>query len=209
MILETIVVGPMQVNCYLVAEDRNQPAVLIDPGAESRKIKKTLDALALAVAYIINTHGHYDHIGADNDFDCPVYAHQDDVAMLQDPALNLSGLFAIPFKVTSKINAVTQGQNLCVGSLNFKVIHIPGHTPGGMCLLMEREEKTILFSGDSLFFMGIGRSDLPRGDGDLLVSSIRKKLLILPDDTLVLPGHGPASTIRQEKEHNEFLRYDA
>ena len=205
MIVETICVGQMQVNCYRVAPGENSSAIIIDPGSEARKIKRVLDKHRLRPALIINTHGHYDHIGSDNDFDAPIYIHEQDLALLKDPQLNLSGLFALPYSVKSEIRILEDNQNIELQGLQLKVLRMPGHTPGGIALQMIKPTDKIVFTGDSLFCQGIGRSDLAGGDESLLIKSIKEKLLILTDDTVIYPGHGPSSTIGEEKKHNPFL----
>jgi len=205
MIVETVCVGQMQVNCYIVAPGENSSAIIIDPGSEARKIKRVLDKHRLRPALIINTHGHYDHIGSDNDFDAPIYIHEQDLALLKDPQLNLSGLFALPYSVKSEIRILEDNQNIELQGLQLKVLHMPGHTPGGIALQMIKPTDKIVFTGDSLFCQGIGRSDLAGGDESLLIKSIKEKLLILTDDTVIYPGHGPSSTIGEEKKHNPFL----
>ncbi|MCX5703342.1 MAG: MBL fold metallo-hydrolase [Candidatus Omnitrophica bacterium] len=205
MILETICVGPMQVNCYILASGRHRPAIIIDPGAEANKIKQVLDKHSLAPAFIINTHGHYDHIGCDDQFSVPVYIHRQDLALLKNSELNLSGLFALPYEVKSKITPLEDMQTIGLKDLELKVMHMPGHTPGGIALEMTRPQDKIVFTGDSLFCQGIGRSDLAGGSESLLIKSIKEKLLILPDDTVIYPGHGGPSTIGEEKRNNPYL----
>lgn len=205
MILETICVGPMQVNCYVLASARYRPAIIIDPGAEAHKIKQVLDKHSLAPAFIINTHGHYDHIGCDDQFSVPVYIHRQDLALLKNSELNLSGLFALPYEVKSKITPLDDMQTIGLEDLELKVMHMPGHTPGGIALKMIRPQDKIVFTGDSLFCQGIGRSDLAGGSESLLIKSIKEKLLILPDDTVIYPGHGGPSTIGEEKRSNPYL----
>lgn len=206
MILEAVIVGPMEVNCYILAAKENSQALIIDPGAEERKIRKVLDKHKLTPAFIVNTHGHYDHIGCDDSFGVPVYVHAQDAALLRDPQLNLSGLFAYAYSVKSEIRTVEEDEVIELGDIQLKVKHIPGHTPGGMALIMQKPADKIAFTGDTLFCQSIGRSDLAGGDGAQLVRAIKEKLLILPDDTAVYPGHGPASTIGEEKRHNPFLK---
>ena len=206
MILETISVGPLEANCYILAQDKDSSAIIIDPGAEPRKIKKVLDRHGLKPAFIVNTHGHYDHIGADDHFGVPVYAHKEEVALLRDPKLNLSGLFSLPFHVNAQIIVLKEGSLLELDNIQLKVAHIPGHSPGGIALLMQKPTEKIVFTGDSLFRQGIGRSDLEGGNEELLIRSIKEKLLILADDTVVYPGHGHPSTIGEEKRNNLYLK---
>ncbi len=205
MILETVCVGPMQVNCYILASGEDSPAIIIDPGDEARKIKQVLDRHRLKPAFIINTHGHYDHIGSDDKFGVPIYIHHDDAASLKEPQVNLSGLFALPYSVKSEIRILEDKEDIGLGDMQLKVIHLPGHTPGGIALLMKKPVDKIVFTGDSLFCQGIGRSDLSGGDESLLIKSIKEKLLILPEETVIYPGHGPSSTIGEEKRGNPFL----
>ena len=205
MILETISVGPMEVNCYILASGNNSSAIIIDPGGEKNKIKQVLDGYNLKPAFIINTHGHFDHIGCDNEFGVPVYIHSQDAQMLKNPQANLSGLFASSFRVNSEIRAVEDGKIIELDNIRLQVIHMPGHTPGGIALLLEKPVNKAIFTGDSLFCQGIGRTDFEGGDEALLIKSIRKNILSLPDDTVVYPGHGPSSTVGEEKLNNPFF----
>jgi hydroxyacylglutathione hydrolase len=205
MILESICVGPLEVNCYVLASREKGKAIIIDPGAEARRIKQVLKKHQLEPALVINTHGHYDHIGADDSFGVPVYIHEIDSQLLKDAELNLSKMFALPFEVKSEVKALQEGQLIDCEELKLQVLHIPGHTPGGVALRLLKPVDNIVFTGDTLFCQGIGRSDIPEGDGDLLVKAIKEKLLILPEDTVVYPGHGPSSTIGDEKRGNPFL----
>lgn len=206
MILETICVGPMEVNCYILASGDNGSAVIIDPGAQGKKIKQALNKHKLKPAFIINTHGHYDHIGCDDDFGVPVYIHREDLPFLKNAALNLSQLFALPYQVKAEVRILEDKQIIELEDLQLQVLHIPGHTPGGISLRLLRPSDKILFTGDTLFCQGIGRSDLSGGDEALLIKSIKEKLLSLPDDTQVFPGHGPSSVIGEEKKHNPFFK---
>jgi len=205
MILETVCVGPMEVNCYILASRENSSTIIIDPGDQERRIREALDKHKLKPAFIINTHGHYDHIGSDDKFGVPVYIHRRDLELLRDPERNLSGLFALPYRVRSEIRVLEDKANIELGDIRLKVIHVPGHTPGGIALLMEKPIDKVVFTGDSLFCQGIGRSDLADGDEPLLIKSIKEKLLVLADDTVIYPGHGPSSTIGEEKRNNPFL----
>ncbi|MDD4894298.1 MAG: MBL fold metallo-hydrolase [Candidatus Omnitrophica bacterium] len=205
MILEAVSVGPMQVNCYILALAPDEKAVIIDPGDEKRKIEQALKKHNLTPGFIINTHGHIDHIGCDDKFGVPVYIHRDDVPMLGDPKLNLSVLFANDCSIKSEIRALEDKDNIELGQIQLEVIHTPGHTLGGISLLMKKPKDNILFTGDSLFFHSIGRSDLPGGSSELLMKSIKDKLFKLRDDTIVYPGHGPSSTIGEEKKNNPYI----
>lgn len=206
MILATVCVGPMEVNCYILASGENSSAIIIDPGAEAHKIKKILGNYGLSPAFIINTHGHYDHIGSDDEFSVPVYAHRKELPLLKDPKRNLSSFFALPYNVKTGIRLLEDGSTLELGDIQLKVMHMPGHSPGGIALAMEKPSDKIVFTGDSLFRHGIGRSDLEGGNEALLIQSIKEKLLVLANDTLVYPGHGPSSTIGEEKINNLYLK---
>ena len=204
MILETVPVGPMQANCYVLASAKNTPAVIIDPGSEERKIKKALEKHELTPGIVVNTHGHYDHIGADDKFGVSVYVHKQDKEYLLDAFLNLSGLFSLPYRVSSEIKELKEGQVIGAGGIELKVIHMPGHTPGGIALVLEKPKNNMVFTGDSLFCDGIGRTDLSGGNEELLIRSIKEKLFTLPDDAVIYPGHGPSSTIGREKSGGYF-----
>jgi len=205
MILETVCVGPMEVNCYILASGENSSAIIIDPGGSEGKIRQILDKHKLKPAFIVNTHGHYDHIGCDDKFGVPVYIHSKDLALLKDAKLNLSTLFALPYHVRSEVRTLEDKSVIQLDDIRLKVIHMPGHTPGGIALLMQNPNDKVIFTGDSLFFQGIGRSDLAGGDETLLIKCIKEKLLALADDTIIYPGHGPSSTIGEEKRNNPFL----
>lgn len=205
MIFKTICVGPMAVNCYILAEEKNSAAIIIDPGAEAEKIKKVLAEYKLKASLVINTHGHFDHIGCDDGFGVPVYIHKNDASSLTDPQFNLSALFSSRFAVKSQIRILEDKDDIKLGNIHLKVLHVPGHTPGGIALLMNKPDNKILFTGDTLFCGGIGRTDFAEGNERLLMKSIKEKLLTLPDETVIYPGHGPFSTIGEEKINNPFL----
>lgn len=207
MILETLCVGAFQVNCYILASKSNSPAIIIDPGDEENSIRQLLNKHKLKAGLIINTHGHIDHIGSDDKFGVPIYIHKEDLALLKDPNINLSAFLARPFSIESNIKTLKDKESVVLGQIELEVIHTPGHTPGGICLLMKEPVDKILFSGDTLFYRGIGRTDFSGADESLLIKSIKDKLFKLPDDTIVYPGHGQPSTIGQEKKSNPYLLY--
>jgi glyoxylase-like metal-dependent hydrolase (beta-lactamase superfamily II) len=206
VILETIVVGAFEANCYIVAAAAKSPAIIIDPGDDEPRIRRVLLEHSLEPALIVNTHGHIDHIGCDNMFGIPVYIHEKDKVLLTNAGLNLSNFLSQDYTVHAEVRVVRQNDTIGVEGVEFSVLHIPGHTVGSMALLMRLPRSNILFSGDSLFCMSIGRTDFPQSDERALVSAIKEKLLTLPDETLVYPGHGPSTTIGQEKKMNPFLR---
>jgi glyoxylase-like metal-dependent hydrolase (beta-lactamase superfamily II) len=198
----------MQVNCYILACAESKSAIIIDPGAEVDKIQAILDRYHLTPAMVINTHGHYDHIGGDDKFGISVHVHKQDSEMLKDAKKNLSALFSLPCKVASQINLLEDKEIIKMDCFELEVLHLPGHTQGGIGLLMKKPEKGIVFTGDTLFFQGVGRYDLPGGSEQSLQKSIAEKLFTLPAETKVYPGHGPATTIGREKNNNYFHRID-
>lgn len=195
----------MLVNCYILAKGPDSSAIIIDPGDDEFKIRKALARHNLSPGIIINTHGHFDHIGCDDKFGVAVFVHIEDEALLKDPELNLSTFLMTSFSVTSKIIAVKDKENIEFGQVQLEVIHMPGHTPGGIALLMKKPVGKILFTGDSLFHRGIGRTDFPGADGQVLIRAIKERLFVLDDNTVIYPGHGPASTIGEEKRKNPFF----
>ncbi len=205
MILESISVGPMQVNCYILAQGSPGKAVIIDPGDQENKIRKALGKHKLKPGLVINTHGHYDHIGCDEKFGVPIYIHSKDLGLLRDSQLNLSGVFSDPYSVSSAVKTLEDKEVIGLGDIELEVMHVPGHTPGGIALFMKKPKEGVLSTGDTLFYRGVGRADLPGGDQRLLMRSIKEKLLSLPDATIIYPGHGPSSTIGAEKENNHFF----
>lgn len=202
MILETVIVGPMQVNCYVLACAEGALAVIIDPGDQARKIKAVLDKHKLKPAMVLNTHGHYDHIGSDDEFGVAVYAHKQDLEMLAHAEKNLSAAFAQPYHVRSEIKTLEDKEIIKLDCLELEVIHLPGHSPGGLGFLMKKPQTDIVFTGDTLFCQGVGRYDLAGGSRRILEKSLKERLFILPDNTFVYPGHGPATTIGREKSNN-------
>jgi glyoxylase-like metal-dependent hydrolase (beta-lactamase superfamily II) len=205
MILETVRVGLYDVNCYILSAEPGGRAIIIDPGADEDKIKRVLNKHRLKAGMVINTHGHFDHIGCDDKFGVPVYIHQDDLPLLGDPHLNLSRFIASSYSVEAQAKALADKEKIELDGLQLEVIHTPGHTAGGICLLLQKPVNNILFSGDTLFFQGVGRTDFSGANERKLFKSIKEKLFILPDETQVYPGHGPASTIGSEKNNNPFL----
>ncbi len=204
MILETVNVGLMQVNCYILACVQGARAIIIDPGGQYSKITAVLDKHKLKPAMVINTHGHYDHIGSDDEFGVLVYVHKKDLPMLVDARKNLSANFSLAYKVNAEIKTLEDKEIIKLDCLELEVIHLPGHTPGGIGLLMKKPQTDIIFTGDTLFKQGVGRSDLPGGSQQLLEEAIRERLFVLPANTKVYPGHGAATTIGREQSSNLF-----
>ncbi len=206
MIVETLTVGPVQANCYLVGCPETRAAVIIDPGDEAARILARVRENNLRVSHILLTHAHFDHITAAQavaeSTGAPLAIHPDDL-----PLLNVGG-GATAFGLPQPPIPVPQiwlsvGNVIETGTLAFSVLHTPGHSPGHVCFY-ERAHNTI-FVGDVLFAGSIGRTDLPGGSYETLMDSIAHQLMVLPDDTVVYPGHGPATTIGAERVGNPFL----
>lgn len=200
-ILETVTVGPVEVNCYILGCAKTLEAVIIDPGAEDGKIKERLNSKRLSARYVINTHGHADHIGANGRFGLPIMVHRLDVPFLSNPKKNLSAILGMAISSPPASRVLEDGDKLYAGDLLLEIIHTPGHTPGSISVKCE----DLVFTGDALFNEGIGRTDLPYSSQEDLLKSIREKLLVLPNSTKVHPGHGSATTIGYERKHNQFL----
>jgi glyoxylase-like metal-dependent hydrolase (beta-lactamase superfamily II) len=209
MKIDTIVLGDFEANCYCVRSDETSKAcLLVDPGLNPEPLIRFLTNNHLAPELIAITHGHADHIGGVETVrqyfpTIKVAISQADAEMLTSPVKNLSMLAEVMVQARPAEIIITAQRSIEAAGLRFEVIHTPGHTPGGICLY--NSDEGILFSGDTLFAGSVGRSDFPGGDGALLIDRIKHKLLILPEETRVYPGHGPATTLRTEKRHNPFL----
>jgi glyoxylase-like metal-dependent hydrolase (beta-lactamase superfamily II) len=199
------VVGPLEANCYVFADEATKEAAIIDPGGEPSAIQKYLKDNALKPRCVINTHGHGDHIGANHFFakesGVSLLIHEDDADFLNSPKLNLSSAFGMIIKAPPATRLLKDRDRIDVGKLYLEVLHTPGHTPGGICL----RYNGAVFTGDTLFYEGIGRTDLPNSSEEAILASIRNKLMVLPDECLVYPGHGPETSIGHERRHNPFL----
>ena len=206
MKIVNIPTGMLQANTYLVCDETSRLGFIVDPGGYSRELKNIIEKNDIQIQYIVLTHGHGDHIGGVQehlrDFpDAKVVCSRAEEKMLLDPELNEAHHFG-PEKVSFKPDIlVDDGDTLTVGNMTMKFIMTPGHTEGGMCILVD----DVLFSGDTLFCRSIGRTDLAGGDFKTLMESIKNKLFLLPDETQVLPGHMGTTTIGFEKEHNPFV----
>ena len=204
MIIETVVVGSLEVNCYILACAESREAIIIDPGDQYLKINMVLKKHKLKPAMVINTHGHYDHIGCDDEFDVAVYAHELDFPMLKYAQKNLSSNFSSAYNVKSEIKPLQDKEVIKLDCLELEVMHLPGHTRGGIGILMKKPQADIVFTGDTLFASGIGRYDLEGGSRSQLEKAIKERLFVLPSETVVYPGHGPSTTIGEEKDNNLF-----
>jgi len=198
--IECIPVGSYQTNCYVVFDD-DKNCFIVDPGFEGPRIKRYIADNELHVQFIINTHGHIDHIGANHKFDVPVYIHEADSSFLTDPQKNLSVFFDDEYTFSGDVRHLSDNAIIEFAGRELRIIHTPGHTPGCICVCME----TMLFSGDTLFRESVGRTDLPYGDAVQLSKSLTVQLLPLPNEMRVLPGHGAETTMAYEKKHNFYL----
>jgi len=199
-------VGPIQGNCYLVYDEDTKECMIIDPGAEGSRIVSEIEKNNLKPKYIVNTHGHSDHMSANQQVKeatgAELLIHEEDAPMLTDGAKNLSVYMGKSINKPAPDRMLKEGDELIVGTARFKVLHTPGHTRGGICLAGEN----ICFTGDTLFEFSIGRTDFPGGSFSQIIDSIKTKLLTLDDEVIVFPGHGPHTTIGRERAANPFLR---
>lgn len=206
MILEGLVTGAFQGNCFIVGCESTREALVVDPGDDVDQIVAALERHQLTVKLIACTHAHIDHIGAAQPLrdatQAPLAMHRDAYATSGGQSRFVAAMTGrTPAPLTEPEQFIDEGDELAVGDLRFQVLYCPGHAPGHLCF----HGEGVVFTGDVLFQSSIGRFDLPGGDGRLLLRNIRDKLLVLPDEAVVLPGHGPTSTIGQEKEHNPFI----
>jgi hydroxyacylglutathione hydrolase len=207
MILRTIPVGITATNCYVVGCEQTHEGVVIDPGGHPDRIGQAIEESGVTVRYVLNTHCHFDHMGANADVLAATGAllalHAADLPILQ--ARGGAAWFGVPMKASPPPDVeLVDGQTLEVGTLRLQVMHTPGHSPGSVTFYLQ--EEAAAFDGDVLFAMGIGRTDLPGGDWDTLMRSIREVLFALPDETALYPGHGPSTTVEQERRSNPWLR---
>lgn len=205
--IEGRAMGAMGANCYLYACMESKKAVIIDPGAEGKKIQRWVLDKGLTVDYILLTHGHVDHIGAVDELrlllgNVSVGIHTDDAGMLTDGKKNLSSFLGSSLVLQSADFLLQDGQEIMVGKEKLTVISTPGHSPGGVCFLSSEG----LFSGDTLFAGSIGRTDFPGGSLEQLLKGVQDKLMILPVATRVFPGHGEETSIGEEKRDNPYLK---
>jgi len=205
VILERLVVGSLASNCYIVGSEVTGEGMIIDPGDEAEQILEKIKDLQLDIKFIVLTHGHIDHIGAVREVSeatgAEVCVHTDDAQSLK--GWRMGGILGSSYPALPPPDRLLKdGDSIDISDLHFLVLHTPGHTPGGICLL----GQGVVFTGDTLFNYGIGRTDLPGGSHSQLLNSLHTKLMVLPNDTIVYPGHGPETTIGAERRGNPFLR---
>ena len=209
MIIKTLPVGPIMANCFIVGCKETLEAAIIDPGDEADKILQSVAESNLKVTSILNTHGHFDHVSANNGIHtathAPILIHALDAPMLEQIAASASNWGLSAENSPPPDRTLDDGDTITFGKITLKVIHTPGHTPGGISLFTDGH----VFVGDTLFAGSIGRTDFPGGDFGTLKSSIQDKLFALADDVRVYTGHGPETTIGQEKQHNPFVGVNA
>ncbi len=206
MIVKKLEVGPIMANCFIVGCETTKEAVVIDPGDDADRILMELAKAELTVKYLINTHGHFDHVGANKRMKevtgAQIAIHPDDEPMLEQLS-HSAQMFGLSAENSPPADILLKdGEEIKFGEITLKVIHTPGHSKGGVCL----HTPGHLFAGDTLFQGSIGRTDLAGGNYDTLISSIKERLLLLDDDTVVYTGHGPETSISNEKRMNPFLR---
>jgi glyoxylase-like metal-dependent hydrolase (beta-lactamase superfamily II) len=207
MIHEILPVGPLQCNCSVIGDETTREGMVIDPGDDIEDVLDLIEKHLLKIKHIVVTHAHIDHVGGAMKLraatGAPILLNQNDYALLK--MLDVQAAW-IGMKDPGKVaidHSVGQADTLRAGSLAANVIHTPGHTEGSVCLYFPAESK--LIAGDTLFAGSIGRTDLPGGSMAKIIRSLREKVMALPDDTLVVPGHGPLTTIGEERESNPFL----
>jgi len=208
MIHEILPVGPLQCNCSVIGDETTREAMVIDPGAEIQNILALVRKHNLQVKQIVITHAHIDHVGGAMKLraatGAPILLNQSDYELLKMLDVQASWIGVAPPGKVDIDQSIGQADTIKAGSLIANVLSTPGHTEGSVCLYFPSEKK--LIAGDTLFAGSIGRTDLPGGSFEKIIDSLHEKLLTLPDDTVVTPGHGPQTTIGQERETNPFLR---
>lgn len=208
MIHEILPVGPLQCNCSVIGDEASREAMVIDPGDDVEAVLAIIRKHNLAVKQIVVTHAHIDHVGGASKLrkltGAPILLNQNDYDLLKMIDVQASWIgMASPGKIEID-QSIAQADQVRAGALTAEVIHTPGHTQGSVCLYFPAQQK--LIAGDTLFAGSIGRTDLPGGSFEKIISSLHEKILALPDETIVVPGHGPQTTIGAERESNPFLK---
>lgn len=205
-----IVSMPFVENTYIMHRPGSSDAVVIDPGLEPHLITQELARRRLNVVAILNTHGHGDHIAGNADMkkafpDAPLLIGTGDAVMLTNPMLNMSKPFGMEVTSPEADRLLNEDDEVTFAGITMQVKDVPGHSPGHIVFILHSEEPKVVFGGDTLFAGSVGRTDLPGGSHQQLINGIREKILSLPDDTIVYPGHGEATTVQVEKEENPYL----
>ena len=207
MLIERVIVGPLGVNCFILGDKQSKEGVVVDPGADCDLVLAAVARFGLTIKYVINTHGHFDHIGCNRAVTertgAELLVHESDLGLLSlaKKSAQMYGLQVEDSPAPSRY--LTDGMRLEFGRRSIEVLHTPGHTKGGCCLLLRNEQ--VVITGDTLFADSVGRTDLPGGSHEQLMASIKEKLMPLPDETVVWPGHGASSTIGRERRLNPYI----
>ena len=200
------VVGAVQTNCYFAINDETKETLIVDPGDNAKQLADRIRQEELKPVAVLLTHGHFDHAGGAaelaREFQIPVYAHENEKETLEDPKLNVSWMMGKEEHFSAD-EFVADEQELDLAGFHIRVLHTPGHTVGGCCYYLPYED--VVFSGDTLFCMSVGRTDFPKGSMASIVRSIKEKLMVLPERTIVYPGHNDVTTIENERMYNPYL----
>jgi len=207
MIFDNLEAGPLRANCFIFGCAETREGIVIDPGGDAEKIIAIVEQLGLSVLHVLNTHGHFDHVGANRavkeHFGADLMIHADDASMLERAAA-IAQSYGVPGESSPQPDLfLADGMEISFGKRRMTVLHTPGHSKGGCCFYLEAEK--IVITGDMLFANSIGRTDFPGGSHQQLLESVRAKLFTLPDDVTAYPGHGPETTIGYEKRYNPYF----
>jgi len=210
--IQTAVSFAFEENSYIISLENGSECVVIDPGIEPEQLLEILREQSLTPVVMLITHGHYDHIGGISAVrelgpQCQIWTSAFEAKKLVDPSLNLSAVFGFSQVAPAADRILEAGEEFTAADLDFQAIHVPGHSRGHLVFAIQGPEHLHVFVGDTIFAGSIGRGDFPDGDSDLLIESIKSKLLTLPDDTILYPGHGEKTTVGREKRYNPFLQY--
>ena len=208
MIVRGLAVGPVVANCYIIGDEKSNEGAIIDPGGDPEKILHAVKETGLEIRYILATHGHFDHFAAfkrlKEELEAEFLLHEGDLSFVRRSKKSAEQWGIVIDQVPDPDEYIKEDDILKLGLLELKIIHTPGHSPGGISIYIESENA--LFSGDTLFLGSVGRTDFDGGSMEILVASIKEKLYALPDETVVYTGHGPQTTIGDEKMQNMFVR---